>query len=250
MKISVLSPCRNAAGTIGYAIESFLGQQHLDKEMIVLDGASKDDTQKIVEGFSSPLVRYSGEPDIGMYDALNKGLGLYDGQAVGVLNADDSYHDDQALSRIVEGLASAEIVYGHLDFVDSQVSKRIVRRWRGEQRPSNGFQNGWMPAHPTFYVRRHVAERVGEFDLSLTTAADYDWMIRALELHGFSSCLVDHVLVDMALGGKSTASIGAHIRHNIEALRARQKWLGAGPVDYALLAKPLRKLGQFVSPAH
>lgn len=250
MKLSVLTPCYNAAQTIAFTIESFLAQQHGNKEMIILDGGSIDDTPQIVERYASECVRFISAPDKGMYDALNKGLELYGGDAVGVLNADDCFHDEQVLTHIAEGLSSAQIVHGHLDFVRDHQRKQIVRRWRAEPRPSNGFRSGWMPAHPTFYVRREVAEKVGLFDLSLATAADYDWMIRALELHGFRSTVVDHVMVDMAQGGRSTAGLGAHIRHNLEALRARRKWLGSGPVDYALLAKPLRKLGQFIAPAH
>ena len=250
MRVSVLTPCYNAAQTIAFTIESFLAQQHDDKEMIILDGRSTDDTSRIAETYTSANVRLFSAPDKGMYDALNKGLTLYTGDAVGVLNADDCYHDDAVLTRIADGLVPAQIVHGHLDFVRDHLDKQIVRRWRAEPRPSNGFRSGWMPAHPTFYVRRHVADKVGPFDLSLITAADYDWMIRALELHGFSSAIVDHVMVDMAQGGRSTAGPGAHLRHNLEALRARQKWLGSGPVDYALLAKPLRKLKQFLVPAH
>jgi hypothetical protein len=102
-----------------------------------------------------------------------------------------------------------------------------------------------MPAHPTFYVRRHVAERVGEYDRSLPIASDYDWMLRAVELHGFRIRMIDAVLVDMMVGGMSTASISSHVRHNLEALAARRRWLGAGWIDYAAIAKPLGKVGQF-----
>ena len=106
-----------------------------------------------------------------------------------------------------------------------------------------------MPAHPTFYVRRAVAEAVGPFDLTLTVASDYDWMLRAIELHDFRTALIDHVLIDMMQGGKSTSGWRSHIGHNLEALRSRQQWLGSGRLDYALIAKPARKVGQFISRA-
>lgn len=245
MKISVLTVCFNAEKTIGRTIASFLEQDHPDREMIVIDGASTDATLDVVRSMASECIRIVSEPDRGMYDALNKGLRLFNGDAIGVLNADDCYHDASVLARVAETLEQADIVHGHLDFIDS--AGRVTRRWRAGPRPARGFATGWMPAHPTFYVTRRVVDAVGEFDLTLATASDYDWMLRALELNGFASSIIDHVMVDMALGGKSTASIASHIRHNLEALAARRRWLGSGPLDYALFAKPARKLGQFVA---
>ncbi|MFO0316958.1 MAG: hypothetical protein ACK51R_07640, partial [Hyphomonadaceae bacterium] len=100
---------------------------------------------------------------------------------------------------------------------------------------------------PTFYAQRHVVEKVGLFDLALETSSDYDWMLRALEVHGFSTYLIEEVLIDMQQGGRSTSGLASYVHHNLEALRARQKWLKAGVVDYALFAKPLRKVGQFLA---
>lgn len=211
-----------------------------------MDGASTDNTLAIVETFADDRIRITSEPDTGMYDALNRGLKLYAGDVVGILNADDAYYDATVLGRIASALEEAEIVHGHLNFIDGRQNGRVVRRWRARPRPAKGFASGWMPAHPTFYVRREVAEMVGEFDVSLSIASDYDWMIRALELYGFKSALIDHILVDMTTGGKSTSGFASRVRHNLEALKARRRWLGAGMVDYALVAKPMRKLGQIV----
>lgn len=244
MKISVLTVCRNAARTLPATLASFFAQDHDDKELIVVDGASTDNTAEVVARHRSPRLRFVSEPDRGMYDALNKGLRLAAGEAIGILNADDTYHDRHALGRIADALEASDIVFGHLDFVVDHEQKGVVRRWRGRQRPAEGFRTGWMPAHPTFYVRRRVAETVGEFDLSFRIAADYDWMLRAVELHGFRTSLIDAVLVDMMVGGISTGSMLAHLRHNREALASRRRWLGAGLIDYAAVAKPLRKIGQ------
>ncbi|MER8509594.1 glycosyltransferase [Mesorhizobium sp. M0894] len=247
MKISVLTVCWNSAATIGHTIDSFLVQDHGDKELVIVDGNSSDETLSIVRSYPQDQIRLVSEPDSGMYDALNKGLRLYTGDAVGVLNSDDCFHDHTALGRISAGLAKADILHGDLDFVEDHLSKRIVRRWRAAARPGKGFRTGWMPAHPTFYVKRNVADAVGAFDLSLKVASDYDWMLRAVELHGFQTDATSHVLVDMMVGGASTRSLVSHIRHNLEALRSRRRWLGSGPLDYALVAKPARKLGQFLS---
>jgi GT2 family glycosyltransferase len=178
---------------------------------------------------------------------MNKGLRAFTGDAVGFLNADDRFSHEGVLSQIVAALADAEISYGHLDFTDRTSDSRVVRRWRAERHRPGAFANGWMPAHPTFYVRRNVVDAVGGFDLDYNIAADYDFMLRAMELHGFRSRLVDDVLVEMSYGGKSTAGIAAYLKSNVEALRSRRRWLAAGAVDRAFIAKPLRKVGQFLS---
>lgn len=249
MKISVITVCFNTQDTIRQTLDSFCAQSHGDREMIVIDGASNDGTVAIARSYARDCIQVISEPDKGMYDALNKGLKLYSGDAFGVLNADDAYHHVDVLAHIAEGLQHSPIVQGHLDFVSDHDAKTIVRHWQGKQRPASGFKSGWMPAHPTFYVRREVANVVGEFDVSLECAADYDWMVRAIDVFGFEVGLLNSVLVDMKIGGKSTKDILAQIRHNLEALSVRQRWLDAGLIDYALLAKPLRKIGQFMQPA-
>jgi glycosyltransferase involved in cell wall biosynthesis len=244
LKISVITVSFNAAATIRYSIESFLAQTHPDKELIVVDGASKDETARIVESFDAPGVRLISEPDDGMYDAANKGLAAFTGDAVGFLNSDDKFADEHALVHIADGLSEADIAFGNLDFVTSHRFGSVVRRWRGSPYRKAAFKRGWMPAHPTFYVRRSVVNRLARFDTRYRIAADYDFMLRALELHDFRSVFVDRVLVHMTHGGESTSGLGAHIRHNFEALQSRRQWLGAGVVDYSLFAKPLRKLPQ------
>ena len=249
MKISVLTVCRNASHTIAHTLDSFFAQDHEDKELVIIDGASGDNTIEIIGSYPQASIHLVSEADKGMYDALNKALQLYTGDAVGILNSDDTYHDNTVLSRIAMKLQSADIVHGHLNFVADHYCKEVKRRWRAWPKPKSGFRSGWMPAHPTFYTHRRVAETVGPFDLSLPTAADYDWMLRAVEMHAYRIAILDHVLVDMMQGGKSTAGLRSHLWHNLEALRSRRKWLGSGPVDYALVAKPAKKITQFVRPA-
>ncbi len=177
---------------------------------------------------------------------MNKGLAAFTGDAVGFLNSDDRFADAHALSNLAGALAEADIVFGDLDFVASHEPRRVVRRWRTGPYVRGSFRSGWMPAHPTFYCRRGVVETVGRFDLRYRTAADYDYMLRCLELTSFTTASVEPVLVDMLHGGKSSSGLAASIHHNLEALDARRRWVGAGAIDYAFFAKPLRKLGQFV----
>ncbi len=246
MTISIITVCRNAGATIAHTVESVLAQDHGDIEHLILDGVSTDDTLDVLARYCDPRITVVSEPDRGMYDAINRALTRYRGDAVGILNADDTFHDRTAVTRIAAALERADIVHGDLDVVTDHASKRVLRRWRAEPRPAAGFRAGWMPAHPTFYARRGVIEAVGTYDLSLPIAADYDYMLRAVELHGASLARADGVLVDMMTGGASTRSLRARVKHNMEALAARRRWLGAGPVDRALVAKPLRKVGQFI----
>ncbi|MER9172008.1 glycosyltransferase [Mesorhizobium sp. M0955] len=246
MKISVLTVCRNSADTIRHTLDSFFAQEFKDKELIVVDGASTDETLSIIRSYPQDRMVVVSESDSGMYEALNKALRFYKGDAVGVLNSDDAFHDTSALARISNALSNADIVQGHLNFVTDHSSKRVVRKWTASPRPASGFRSGWMPAHPTFYVRRKVTEAVGEFNTQYKVASDYDWMLRSIELHPFILSTVDGTLVDMMIGGESTRNLMSTVRHNLEALHSRRTWLGSHLVDFALVAKPLRKLNQFI----
>jgi glycosyltransferase involved in cell wall biosynthesis len=246
VRVSVVTVSYNAGRTIGHTLESFFEQTHADKELVVVDGGSTDDTLAIVGSFATDGVRVVSERDRGLYDAMNKGLRLFGGQAVGFLNADDRYNDAAVLADIAGALDEVDIVYGDLDFVDSHEAGKVVRSWRGKPFVAGAFRRGWMPPHPTFYARRAVVEAVGEFDLGMKISADYDFMLRALELNGFSSRFLPRVMIRMLTGGASTAGLGSYVRGNVEALRARRRWLGSGVVDAAFLAKPLGKVGQFL----
>lgn len=250
MKLSILTTSYNSEDTIGYTIESFLAQRHTDKEMLILDGASQDRTLDIARSFKAEEILIYSERDRGMYDALNKGFELFSGDAFGVLNSDDTFHDSAVLSRISDALAEFDMVHASLDFVRDHKSKHVIRHWRAEPKPKSGFRTGWMPAHPTFYARRQVLDKVGSFDLAYSTSSDYDWMLRAIELNDFSLGIVANTTIDMMIGGRSTSGLTSFIKHNFEALQSRRARLKTGLVDYAMVAKPMRKLGQLFQSSH
>jgi glycosyltransferase involved in cell wall biosynthesis len=236
----------NSARTVGRTLESFARQTHRERELVVIDGASRDGTVAIVESFKGENVVLVSEPDEGIYDAMNKGLKTFRGDAVGFLNSDDRFADDEVVASIAATLAEADIVHGNLDFVAAPGSAAVVRRWRSGRFQPGAFATGWMPPHPTFYVRRKVVDTVGMFDRRYRIGADYDFMLRAMELNGFRTAFIDRVLVEMAAGGASTRGPGAYLRGNLDAWRSRRTWLGAGILDAAVVAKPLRKLSQLV----
>lgn len=247
MKISVVTVCFNSAATIAHTIESFLEQEHPDKELVVVDGGSKDSTLEIVRSYPQDRIAVVSEPDRGIFDAMNKGLALFGGDAVGFLNSDDRFHDRGVLADVAAALAEHAIVFGDIDFVADHRTSRIVRQWRSTPFRPGAFRAGWMAPHPSLYVRRQVAEAVGAFDLSYRISADYDWMLRAFELTGAAARRLERTFVDMQVGGNSTRGLLTYVRGNMEALSARRRWLSAPPLDWALVAKPLAKLPQFVS---
>ena len=248
MKISVIMAAYNSSATIAPAVESFLAQDYPDKELIVIDGASRDDTCAIVRAFESPLIRLHSEPDKGIYDAMNKGLARVTGDAFGCLNSDDCYARPDALRLIAEGLARADLVSGQLNFVREHDGSAPVRIWRPEQYRTGAYRRGFSLPHPTTYARRAVLDHVGKFSTEYRSASDYDWLMRALEVHGFSHAVIETVLVNMRIGGESTAGLAAILQNSRELLAIRRDRLGSGPIDAALFLNLIKKFGQRIAP--
>ncbi len=237
MKISAICVCWNAAKTIRSTIESFLAQDYTNKELVIVDGVSTDGTLDIVRSFNSPLITLHSGKDKGIYDAMNKGLRLYSGDAVGFLNADDIYHSPKTLSLIAEGLKKAPVVFGNIDFVDSHLKRQVQRQWQPRPFKAGAFKKGWMAPHPTTYALRDVYDKVGGFDTAYKISGDYDWMIRVFEIHEYPSQHIPHILADMQLGGMSTSGLKASWVNLKETSRARRKWLNAAIVDKAMVNK-------------
>jgi glycosyltransferase len=246
MKISVVTVCFNSEATIADTVRSFLEQRHTHKEMLVVDGCSTDRTLEIVNSFGADTIRIISEPDRGIYDAMNKGLAAYSGDAIGFLNSDDTFHDDLVVGRIASALENADAAYGDLVVVSDHKAKRPIRTWIAGAYRRGAFRHGWMPPHPTFYIRRDLADAVGGFDLRYDMSADYDYMLRALAVHEPNVAYVPHTLIDFMQGGHSTKGIWRYVRGNYYSLRSRRERLGAPIVDLALLLKPIRKAHQWL----
>jgi len=244
MKISVVTASYNSEATVATTIESFLEQTHAEKELLLIDAASRDATVKIVESFGSSAIRILSEPDKGMYDAMNKGLRLFQGDAIGFLNSDDTFHDPAVLETISAAMEDADIVYGDLNMVTDHRTKKLVRRWRGGTFRHGSFQRGWVPPHPTFYMRRDVARKVGNYDLSYVTTADYDYMLRALALNNFRVRYIHRVIADFQMGGISTSGWKVTLRGNLECLRSRRVHLNAPVIDAAFFLRFVRRIFQ------
>jgi glycosyltransferase len=244
MKISVITAVYNNRGTIAEALESVFAQTHDDVELIVIDGGSGDGTLDVLQGYGERIGMLVSEPDKGIYDALNKGLGLATGEVVGFLHSDDVFADGQVLSRIAAAFAvpGVDAVYGDLEYVKKDAPGQVVRYWKSGEYSAGKLRHGWMPPHPTFYVKRAVYGQRGGFDLSYRIAADYDCMLRFLGA-GLEAVYIPEVLVRMRLGGASNRSLKNILRKTAEDWRAlRSNRIGGAGT---LVWKNLRKLPQF-----
>ena len=245
MKVSIVTAVWNRAATIGGAIDSVAAQTHPHIEHLVIDGASTDGTLAEVEAHRSPGMVVVSETDRGIYDALNKGLACSTGEVVGLLHSDDFFADARVIERVATMFADPAIdaVYGDLDYVSASDPAKVIRHWRaGEATPAR-LRRGWMPPHPTLFVRRRVFETHGAYDTRYRIAADYDAVLRWFGTAGITSAYIPEVLVKMRVGGESNASLSKILRKSREDYRALRTNRAGGLAT--LIAKNLSKLPQF-----
>lgn len=227
MKISLVTVTFNSARTLCDTITSVLSQTHQDIEYIIIDGLSKDDTVQIIKRYESQFIgniKWISEKDLGLYDAMNKGIRMATGDVVGIINSDDLLAEDIAIEKVMKCFAaddSLDAVYADLYYVAQNDTSKIVRHWKsGEQR---SFKQGWHPAHPTFYAKREVYQRCGLFDLDFKFAADFELMLRLVEKEHIKLHYLPEPLVRMRLGGTTSKSIGNIRKGNIECMKAFKK---------------------------
>jgi glycosyltransferase involved in cell wall biosynthesis len=246
LKISIITVTYNASAVVADCIASVQGQSFPEVEHIIIDGGSKDGTQEIARE-SSQALRIISEPDKGIYDAMNKGICLSTGEIVGILNADDFYASMDVLAKVAEVFTDSKVdaCYGDLQYVDRGNIKNIRRTWRSGAYSAHKFWWGWMPPHPTFFVRKSIYRRFGLFDLDLGSAADYELMLRFLARHNIQAVYIPQVLVTMRAGGVSNSSLLNRLRAN---RMDRKAWVinGLKPYPWTLSFKPLRKIGQWL----
>jgi len=240
MTLSLITPTFNSSLTLEETLRSVASQTLPPFEHLIIDGASTDGTLDIAARFNCTVF---SEPDCGIYDAMNKGVLKARGDVVGILNSDDCFAHPEVLQKVVELFEStgSEALYADLDYV---AGSKVVRRWRTGAFYPDAFLKGWMPPHPTFFVRREVYERYGGFNASFKISADYEFMLRMLHLHRISVCYLPEVTVLMKAGGVSNSSLRNRLRAHREDENAWQ-FNGLKPRFYTLWLKPLRKVHQF-----
>ena len=245
MLISVVTACYNSATTLSGALDSVLNQKYDEIEHIVIDGASTDNTRDILEARLPGQLRWSSEPDQGIYDALNKGITLATGDIVGFLHADDVYASTDVLAHVVRAFEDPAVhaVYGDLQYVSKDNLNNVIRHWRaGEFKPAL-LKRGWMPPHPSLYVRRECYARIGGFDIKYAIAADYYSILQLFSQPEFNAVYIPEVFVKMRVGGASNRSLKNIIQKSREDYDVLRR-TGVGGLS-TLMFKNARKLGQF-----
>lgn len=247
MKVSILTVCYNSEVTIEDTIKSVLSQTYTDIEYILIDGKSTDSTIEIIQRHKEGIAKIISEKDEGMYDAINKGINLSTGEIVGILNADDFYIDHNVIGEVVVKMKEEKVdsLYSDLYYVAAEDTNKVIRNWVSGKYNRQKFLYGWMPPHPTFFVKRSAYQKFGKFNLSLKSAADYELMLRFLFKNKLSTCYLPRPLVRMRVGGMSNVSLKNRIKANKED-RMAWEMNGLKPKSFTLLVKPLRKLIQYV----
>jgi len=222
LKVSIITVSFNSAKTIADTIESVLSQDFPDIEYIIVDGGSTDGTVDIIRKNENRISRWISEKDQGMYDAMNKGIALATGDVIGILNSDDVYMNAHVITDLMHLMKTqnTEVVFADLILVDSSNQNKVIRYYDSGRFHPNKFRFGWMPAHPTVFVKRELYERVGKFSTTYQIAADYEMLIRMLANEKASYAYYPKPVVRMRAGGASTSGFSRSWILNQEIIRA------------------------------
>ncbi|AWW47466.1 glycosyltransferase [Polynucleobacter paneuropaeus] len=250
MKISIITVSYNAQATIAETISSVACQTHGDIEYIIIDGASTDQTCNVI--LSHPqykkITRFISEADYGVYDAMNKGIKIASGDVIGLLNSDDIYFDNTVLTQVAEVFSDPLIdaCYADLIYVKEFDSSKVVRYWKSKDYRAGLFEKGWMPAHPTFFVRKRVYERYGAFNLQYKIQADFELTLRFLSAKQIKTCYVSKIWVKMRMGGISNRSLLGSIIANMESYKAcKEHELSISIAPLFIIRKMISRAPQF-----
>jgi glycosyltransferase involved in cell wall biosynthesis len=252
MKISIITITYNSAATVEDTIKSVIAQDYPDLEYIIIDGKSKDNTLAIVDKYRDRISKVVSEKDRGLYDALNKGIRHATGDVVGMLHSDDLYAHPQVISHVAETFmkdTSVQGVYADLVFVNRNDTNKVMRVWNSGAYEEDAFVKGWMPPHPTFFVRKECYEQFGGFNTELKLSADYELMLRLIHKNKIKLAYLPEVIVKMRMGGVSNVSFFVKLKANLEDKMA-WKLNGLKPGMMTIFMKPLRKLKQYFKRAY
>lgn len=222
MRVSIITVSYNSASTIADTIDSILSQSYKDIEYVVIDGASSDRTKDIVTSFGNRIAKFISEPDEGLYDAINKGIRIATGDVVGILNSDDFFPNDRVVEKIARAFEENEIdaVIGDVQFVSPADTSKIVRFFSSRKFTLEKLRFGYMPPHPSFYVKREFYEKYGYYKTDYKIAADYELVLRFFLIHHIKYKYIEMPFVTMRSGGVSNETIGSNITLNKEIVRA------------------------------
>ncbi|MDQ6813784.1 MAG: glycosyltransferase [Bacteroidota bacterium] len=245
MKVSIITATYNSERTIKDTLSSVKQQTYKNVEHVIIDGSSTDKTNNLLDLYGHQGPKLS-EADNGIYHAMNKGVTIASGDIIGILNSDDFYSDSKVIEKVVKTFedSGCDAVYGDLVYVDGKQKNKVVRTWVAGSYNKNLFYNGWMPPHPTVFIRKEMYEKYGLFNLKFKSSSDYELLLRLMFLKNIVVQYIPEVLVHMRTGGQSTKSLSNRLTAHKEDYLA---WVsnGISPKWYTLAMKPLSKIKQF-----
>ena len=245
MKISVITPVYNNADTLSACLNSVISQTYSNVELIIIDGGSSDGSLDVIRQYKNSISVVVSEPDDGIYDAFNKGINRSTGDVIGFLSADDFLKDSNVLTKIAEKFSfeMADVVYGDLYYVNKNDTTKVIRHWQAKKFSINQLAMGWMPPHPTLYIKASLYKELGAFDKTFRISGDYDFILRLFTRINLNIIYISEVLVVMRLGGVSNRSLKSLIQKSKEDYFALRKNEVGGLL--ALFYKNASKIPQF-----
>lgn len=243
MKVSIVTVTKNSAATLQDCFDSINSQTYNNIEHIVVDGNSNDGTLDLIKS-NSNISTFISEDDVNLYDAMNKGIDLCTGDIIGILNSDDVFDNNNVVKSVVETIGDNDAVYADLCYVSKDNVNKIIRYWKAGEISRNSFKNGWMPPHPTLFIKNSIYSKFGGFNIKLSNSADYELILRFFHKHKIKVKYLPKTLVRMRVGGISNKSIAHRIKANKED---RISWQinNLNPSFLFSFFKPLRKIPQF-----
>ena len=226
MKISIITATYNSEAHIADCVRSVNSQTYDNIEHIIIDGASKDNTVKIIEETPNRVAKIVSEPDKGIYDAMNKGINLATGDVIGILNSDDFFTSNDVTETVADAFSNSDIdaLYGDVHFVNPDDLTKSVRYYSSSIFKPSLFRFGFMPAHPSFYMKRECYEKHGLYALDYKIASDYDLLIRYLFKEKINYKYLKKDFVTMRTGGVSTENFNSRVTLNREIVKACKKY--------------------------
>ena len=248
IKVSIITPTFNSAKTISHNIDSIFSQNYKNWELIIMDNLSEDQTLKIINKYDKKKIKVFSEKDRGIFDAINKGIKIANGDIICILHSDDFYYNKSSLLNIVNTFNRFQVdaVYGNLIYVKKHNINKILRFWKSRQFQKGDFNKGWSPAHPSFIVKRSLYRTLGNYKINLGNSSDFELMYRFLEKHNVKNKYINKNLVTMRYGGASNRDICSILNQNLTVVKILNIKYNFIKIIIFICAKLTNRLMQFI----
>ena len=249
MKISIITPTYNSEDTILTNIESILRQDYNNWEQIIIDNISIDKTLELVKNKKNKKIKIISEKDLGIFDAINKGIENSTGDIISILHSDDYYDNIDILSILANNFRKfdPDIIYGNLIYVKKNDINSPLRFWKSQNFKKGLFYKGWSPPHPTFIIKKKIHEKFGKYKKDLGNSSDFEFMFRMLEIHECKSLYLDKTFVKMRYGGSSNKSFSSIIKQNLTILKILRIYNKPIKLIHFILYKLCNRIMQFIN---